>query len=216
MDERGRVVLIQTGEPTLPGGGLNCSGFAKWVVDGFRLARTGTLLDIEALKVKHLELRGNRWSLRHEEQRDPYFGLDWSRNLAVSAWQLEGLTAGSAEEFDVRRGEFLRYREDVGYAPQELELLLFLEAAENPGQYYLGSVNRDWGGQPSLRQHYHLVVLFPYFTEQGEFKVVVFDRNRESSLGELQERFSDSYFHVVRLPAAGPFTAPVPMAPSFR
>lgn len=215
MDERGRLVLIDSGEPA-PGGGLNCSGFAKWVVDGFALGRAGALLDIEGLKVKHLELRGNRWSLRHEEGRDPYFGLDWSRNLALRAWALEGLRSDDPEEFDVRRSEFLRYREDVGYAPEELELLLYLEALDYPDQYYVASVNRDYGREPSLRQHYHVVVLFPYFDAQGSFRVAVFDRNRQSSLEELRSRFADSFFHLVRLPGLGDFVAPVPGEPSFR
>jgi len=213
MDERGALVLIDSGEPAPAGGGLNCSGFAKWVVDGFHLGRTGTLLAIEPLKAKHLDLRGNRWSLPHEEGRDPYFGLDWSRNLAVSAWRLEGLRAEDPERFDVRRGEFLRYREDVGYAPAELELLLFLEAADSPGQYYLGSVNRDYGEGPSLRQHYHLVVLFPYFSASGEFRVAIFDRGQESSLPALARRFAGSHLHLVRLPGTGPFVAPALPAP---
>jgi len=208
MDETGALVLIRTGEAAPAGGGLNCSGFAKWVVDGFRLGRGAAMLAIEPLKAKHLQLRGNRWSLPHEDSRDPYFGLDWSRNLALSAWALEGAGAGSPEQFDVRRGEFLRYREDVGYAPGELELLLFLEAVDNPGQYYLGSVNRDYGEEPTLRQHHHLVVLFPYFSAEGEFRAVVFDRGRESSLAELARRFADSHVHLVRLPGAAAFVAP--------
>ncbi|MBT3274505.1 MAG: hypothetical protein HN368_15220, partial [Spirochaetales bacterium] len=60
--------------------GFNCSGFAKWVVDGLYLPRTGESLPIELLKVKHLDSRGNEWSRRYEDERDPYFGLDWSRN----------------------------------------------------------------------------------------------------------------------------------------
>jgi hypothetical protein len=208
LNERGALVLIESGEPAPAGGGLNCSGFAKWVVDGFRLGRRAPMLAIEPLKAKHMDLRGNRWSLPLEDRRDPYFGLDWSRNLAASAWALEGLAAQDPEEFDVRREEFLRYREDVGFPVEELELLSFLEASDSPGEYYLGSVNTDYGGGPNLRQHVHLVVLFPYFSAAGELRVAVFERGRETSLAAVAARYPGSYVHLVRLPAGASFLAP--------
>ncbi|MFW5737349.1 MAG: hypothetical protein ACOCYX_00415, partial [Spirochaetota bacterium] len=84
MDEEGNLVFIeslvlQDQEP-----GFNCSGFAKWIVDGLHNGLYGSFLPIEPLKEKHLEVRGHRWSEPLEDARDPYFGLDWTRNLAVT------------------------------------------------------------------------------------------------------------------------------------
>ncbi|HOV65084.1 MAG TPA: hypothetical protein PLG43_14520, partial [Spirochaetia bacterium] len=45
MDSDGRYVSIATLLP-LEHGGLNCSGFAKWIVDGIYYAKTGSYLDI--------------------------------------------------------------------------------------------------------------------------------------------------------------------------
>ena len=43
MDASGRLVFIATGEAAPPGrGGFNCSGFAKWVVDGFYAPLSGS------------------------------------------------------------------------------------------------------------------------------------------------------------------------------
>lgn len=210
MDADLRYIYIETGLPQEGIGGLNCSGFAKWISDGFYFPLVGRYLEIEDLKEKHLEYRGNRWSLRFEEERDPYFGLDWSRNLAAALWGAQGYPMEGPEDFDVRQVDYLGYREDVGFPVEELELLLFLEAGANPGHFYIGSVNREFGGQPVLRQHFHLVVLFPYFTPSGSFRAAVFDRTQESSLEGIPQRFPGAYIHLVRLPLGDSFVPPMP------
>jgi len=40
-------------------------------------------------------------------------------------------------------------------------------------------------GTPTLRQHHHVIVLFPYFDARGSFQVVVMERNQETSLASL-------------------------------
>jgi hypothetical protein len=218
MDDQGRYVRIADlapqgswpggGRQAAPGGGLNCSGFAKWVVDGFILPLTGRYLDIAALKQRHLELRGNRWSRRFEESRAPYFGLDWSRNLAAALRKAAGLPDLGPEAGDVRGVQYLRYREDVGYSMDELPLALFLDNREHPGCFYLGSLNREYGGDPVLRQHYHLTVFLPYITTAGAFRVAVFDTGRETGLEDIQRRFAGHFVHLVRLDGSGEFRAP--------
>jgi hypothetical protein len=211
LDADSRYVFIESGDPQAAAGGLNCSGFAKWISDGFYYGLAGRYLAIEPLKEKHLDYRGNRWSLRFEDERDPYFGLDWSRNLAVSLWRARGYKSLSPEDFDVRRIEFLAYREDVGYPVEDLKVLMFLEAAANPGHFYIGSLNREYGSKPVLRQHFHMIVLFPYFTPTGALRVVVFDRNREVTLEGTADRYSGAYIHLVRMPVGERFVPQVPL-----
>jgi len=209
LDEESRYVFIDSGEPQGGAGGLNCSGFAKWISDGFYYGLTGRYLAIEPLKEKHLDYRGNRWSLRFEDERDPYFGLDWSRNLAASLWRARGYESLSPEDFDVRRVEYLAYREDVGFPVENLKLLMFLEAAANPGYFYIGSLNREYGSEPVLRQHFHMIVLFPHFTSSGTLRVAVFDRTRESTLEGTIDRYSGAYIHLVRMPVGDSFVPPL-------
>ncbi|GAB1482119.1 hypothetical protein MASR2M78_09340 [Treponema sp.] len=85
-DESGVLVRIASSVPAqgLNSGGVNCSGFAKWVVDGMLRPLTGTRLAIPALKVPPVD-RGSSFSDPYEALRDPYFGLDWTRNLANAA-----------------------------------------------------------------------------------------------------------------------------------
>jgi hypothetical protein len=212
LDEEGRYVRIADGSPQGNAGGLNCSGFAKWVVDGFYGPLAGgRYTAVAELKRRHPELRGNRWSQGYEQARDPYFGLDWVRNLASALGRAQGQAEGSPESSDVRHLEYLEYREDVGYPVEELELALFLATARQPGSFFLGSLNREMPGlpgQPVLRQHYHLAVFLPYFTAEGEFRVAVFDLNRESSLGDILRRFPGHFVHLQRLDARGSWVAP--------
>lgn len=211
LDADSRYVFIESGDPQGAAGGLNCSGFAKWISDGFYYGLTGRYLAIEPLKEKHLDYRGNRWSLRFEDERDPYFGLDWSRNLAASLWRARDYVSADPEDFDVRRVEYLAYREDIGYPVEDLKVLMFLEAVANPGHFYIGSLNREYGSEPVLRQHFHMIVLFPYFTPSGTLRIAVFDRAREATLEGAVKRYSGAYIHLVRMPVGERFMPQVPL-----
>lgn len=211
MDADGNLVFIETlvSQESLPG--FNCSGFAKWVVDGLYRQRTGRFLSLEPLKRKHLEYRGTSWSAPLEDARDPYFGLDWTRNLAVEMAALDrGVDPLSIdpESRDVRSVSTARYVEDVGYRIDSLTRVLYELARTEPGTFYLGSVNRLFGSDPVLRQHTHVVALFPYFTEDGRFEVAVMERNVETSVESLQRRYPDDFIHLVRVRGDHGFVPP--------
>ncbi|MDP3177565.1 MAG: hypothetical protein Q8M76_06650, partial [Spirochaetaceae bacterium] len=82
LDSAGSPVYIATGEPQRRPFGLNCSGFAKWIVDGLYKPLTGTYLDPREMAQRHQEDRNGSLSAAVEEELDPFFGLDWTRNLA--------------------------------------------------------------------------------------------------------------------------------------
>ena len=120
------------------------------------------------LRSRDSDLRGTAWSARYEEEQDPYFGLDWSRGLARAWPGANGRDAGPGS-LDVRDSDRVPWLKDVGYPVESLRSLLYFEAREQPGTIYLGSVNARAKGAPSgssllLRQHHHLVVLFPFST----------------------------------------------------
>lgn len=210
MDAAGRMVYIRDVSPQGAASGFNCSGFAKWVVDGFFRPLTGRLTDIARLKVKDAGIRGNRWTGPLEESRDPYFGLDWSRNLARELARARGETGASAESWDVRDAPGFAYVDDVGYAIADLPTVLYRLARAAPGRIYLGSVNRPAPGDPELRQHSHLVVLLPYTDAGRVFRVAVFESSTETSTGSLARRYPSDFIHLVRFQARGDFDPPVP------
>jgi hypothetical protein len=205
IDEKGRFVFISTLEPQPGAGGLNCSGFVKWVVDGYYYALRGRNISVAEAARKDEEARGS--SLADSlEALDPYFGLDWTRNLAVildSARHPREARA-DVEAFDLRTTETVPYVEDIGYPMDSLWMLLYRRTMAKPGEFYLGSVN-DTTGPGGLRQHYHTLVLLPYFDAGGVFRVRIFERMKESGLDALAARYPGAYIHLVRAAAEGTF-----------
>lgn len=201
QDSQGRYVLIATGEPQPSVGGFNCSGFAKWVADGIYRTLSGSGLGIPELKKRQSAVRGNSWTDLHESVRDPFFGLDWTRNIACSLYREQTGLSCRPEDRDVRAATGYPYREDVGYPVEELPLILYRLALTDPGHFYMGSVNIAYGEEPVIRQHIHVALFFPYFDEEGRYRAVVMERNLETNLKSLEERYPGSYVHLVRLEA---------------
>ena len=157
--------------------------------------------------------RGGKWSARYEEELDPYFGLDWTRGLARSIAQARTGSVPGDEELDVRDADHVPYVKDAGYSVPGLRTVLYFLARRNPGSMYLGSVNAasretSQDGIPTLRQHHHVIVLLPYFDSRGAFRVVVMERNVETSLASLDRRYAEEYVHLVRLDSSGVFAPP--------
>jgi len=214
MDESGRYVFIRDdsfqGDGTA--GGLNCSGFAKWVVDGILYPLTGSFLPVEPLKEKHPDFRGNRWSSKAEDLEDPYFGLDWTRNLAVRAFltlfpemKAVGGLRSDPEAADVNYLRYHEYEEDVGYPVGQLPTILYELARRNVDRFYLGSVNMLTHGEHDLRRHYHVAVFIPWLDSEGGLEVSIMERNTETSLENFVERYRGNYIHLVEVPNPGGF-----------
>ena len=209
QNENGEFVFINDGSVQGEKGGFNCSGFAKWIIDGLCYPEIGRYLSLEKLKKRHPDLRGNGWSETYEKERDPYFGLDWTRNLAVQAADaLYAAETPSTESMDVRNVPFMHYTEDIGYPVEDIRLILFLLTAMEPGQVYLGSINREYGKGPQLRQHVHVVVFLPYITAAGDFKISVMERHTETSVESLLDRYGKNFVHLVKIKGFRQFFPP--------
>ncbi len=210
IDEDGEYVYIETLEKQFRDDcGLNCSGFAKWVVDGLFYPIHGKYIEISRLKEKHPDLRGSDWSERYEDQRDPYFGLDWIRNLGFVMKNTDARSyLQDRDKIDVSGVPFFKYTTNVGYPVRDLKLLFYFLARIEPGYIYIGSVNREVGKKPMLRQYVHVVVFCPYIDENDEIVVDVFERYTgvlETNLESLEKRFRNDYIHLVRIRAEGDF-----------
>ncbi|MDR1248446.1 MAG: hypothetical protein LBK63_03995 [Treponema sp.] len=231
IDENGRYVFInnlalQTGEP-----GLNCSGFAKWMVDGILRPLTGERLAVGPLKVPFGE-RGSGFTAPWEELRDPFFGLDWTRNLASAANKaLRAPVFGELAEIEVRDAPFSAvirrdgqgattrpfpgYLPEAGFSIEGIHPLLYTLAVDEPGRIYLASVNSEMGapvtegnprGLPRMRQHFHVAVLIPYFNSYGNFRVALFESAEETQFNAFKVRYpGDYYVNLVRIPVETSF-----------
>ena len=214
MDASGRLVSIATGKPAPSGrGGFNCSGFAKWVIDGFYFPLVGSLTNIDALRSRDSDLLGKAWTAKFEEEQDPYFGLDWSRGLARTLASARTGQMPGPEALDVTVSDRFTHLKDVGYSVEDLPGLLYFLARSRPGMIYLGSVNASSSGAPDgssvlLRQHHHVVVLFPFFDEGGDFHAVVMERNKETGVPSLIRRYKGQYINLVKVDSSGQFDPP--------
>lgn len=204
IDINGNFVYIDSLNLQEGDGGLNCSGFAKWVVDGIYKPVTGENIDISYLKEKHYELRGNRWSDKLEKDDDPYFGLDWTRNLA---YEILKLTEPESDvvSVDVKNLRYHFQKENIGFAIDNLKTVLYELAVTYPYNFYLGSLNSKSSEPPYLRQHTHVVVLFPYIDKKGNFQVQVYSLNDKISLGYLKNNWKDNFIHLVQIEASARF-----------
>jgi hypothetical protein len=229
----GAPVYIATGKPQVQPTGLNCSGFAAWVADGFYKPLTGVLLDPRALASRHVEARPTGAADRYETELDPFFGLDWTRNIAKALLDARYPSRSHGlSESDVRISPFAlvsptgaidpagvngsssyrdypAYQLDLGYEVSGLKGLLYVLALREPGSIYLGSIARKSGGAiPGLSRHYHVAVLAPYFAEDGRFEVAVFESDVETSVDAIMRRVPKDYIHLVRIKAERDYDPP--------
>jgi hypothetical protein len=214
IDQTGRYVYINTGMEQRGQPGLNCSGFAKWLIDGILRPVTGERMEIPPLKAPFGK-RGSSHTDLWEEWRDPFFGLDWIRNLASQAGStLYSPSFGSLNEIEVRHEPFSQiilrgkrnsviysypgFVENAGYGIEGLQALLYTLAIDEPGRFYLAAVNNERGpltttenprGTPRMREYFHVAALIPYFNERGVFQIAVFESAAETSFNALRSRY---------------------------
>jgi hypothetical protein len=150
-----------------------------------------------------------------EEWRDPFFGLDWIRNLAARVGTtLYSPSFGTLKEIEVRHEPFSQiilrgkrnsviyaypgFLENAGYGIEGLHALLYTLAIDEPGKFYLAAVNNERGplsspenprGTPRMREYFHVAALIPYFNERGAFQIVVFESAAETSFNALRSRY---------------------------
>jgi hypothetical protein len=231
INRNGDYVFINSLEKQDGRGGLNCSGFAKWVVDGMLRPLSGERLEIPPLKAAYGS-RGSSFTEAWEAARDPFFGLDWIRNLASrAAAALRSEDYAALEEFEVRQWPFSEvttrqnrtpaarsypgFLKDAGFGMEGLHPLLYTLAVDEPGRIYLAAVNAEMGppttadnprGRPRMRQYFHIAVLVPYFNRYGNFQVAVFESAEETRFNTFKTRYPEGhYVNLVRIPVTRTF-----------
>lgn len=192
--------------------GFNCSGFAKWIIDGFYTPLCSDnepkYISLIQLRKKHLDKRGTQDILIYEDSRDPYFGLDWTRNLAVELAKKRGENP-EYKSFDVIESKVYKYVNNCGYPLLKIEEIIKEKANEKTNYIYLGSINGFFGDNPKLWQHYHIAVFIPYY-ENDVFKIAVLERNKETSFKYLLSRYPNTWCHLVEISTEGLYELKAP------
>ncbi len=211
QNAQGEMVFFSSGNSQRITNGLGAEGFTKWVMDGlFAPLNEGKLIDLAFLTAapKDSERRYHPW-MEPFADRQPFLRLDWNRNLAFAVNRaMLPRRRINLRDTDVNTNPFVAYIDDVGFPLNRLKTVLFVEAIRNPGVLYLGSVNLIQGTHPALRIHTHTVVMLPYFTKNGDFRIALFDNNSETSVEDLQRRFPGGFVHLQRVITNGSFNLP--------
>ncbi|MDR2865371.1 MAG: hypothetical protein LBV68_07175 [Spirochaetaceae bacterium] len=220
INEDGVYVFIETEKSQDGTTGLNCSGFAKWVIDGMIYPISGENLMIGALKEPYGK-RGSNFTLPFERIRDPYFGLDWTRNLAAAIGStLKSDNFASLSEIEVQNAPFSallvrsgqkttirsypEHLAEAGFDFTGIQPLLYSLAIDEPRYIFLGAINTI-GGRPSLRTYFHIVILVPYFDENSDFRIAIFESAEETSFNRFKTRYPGHYINLSRVPVTRDF-----------
>ena len=183
-------------------GGVNCSGFAKWIVDGIIRPLAGEGLYIEPLKTR-TAAPDTEFTRPFRDTDALFFALDWTRNLASAVVSLSSghTVLPDVSGVDVTADPFAGtdgYLKNVGYHAADLIPLLYYLAVKEPGHFYLGAVNRE-RGTPPMREYHHVAAFFPYFDQNGKFTVAVFESAVETPIASFIATNSDAFVHLVRV-----------------
>ncbi len=200
-------------------GGVNCSGFAKWIIDGIIKPIAGQGTFIKALTTK-TEVPDTYFTKPYEYKK-LFFGLEWIRNLAAASLSLNlkrtvtPINSGIDVEIEpfalvppIKNksnnikafASFKGYEKNVGYQTNYLEALLYYLASSEPGHFYLGALSKEMG-EPPLRHYHHIAIFFPYFDIFGNFHISVFESAAETSMTDFMKRNSNSFIALVRVRA---------------
>ena len=191
------------------GFGLCCSGYAKWIADGYyyplRKKNHPRLqyMSIRKLRQIYPALRGDKQSYQYEMSREPFFGLDWTRNIARELAEEKYKQNFFYNSFDVTHSFKIKYEKDRGFPIEKIPEVLKEQTLLHPNRWYLVSINGEFGENPTLIQHHHIAVFFPYINKDGIFRLPVLERTRRTSFEYLISRYPNTYCHLVWLELDG-------------
>ena len=218
FDASGDPVLIQDGSPQDKkaifaaisagqdaagiSGGVNCAGFAKWIIDGMIKPVAGNGLEINPLKTE-TRSPDSRHTNPYKDDSDTFFALDWTRNLASAVVSLSARHTVRHENsgVDVTVNPYAGlpgYRQYMGYKVTSLKPLLYYLAMKEPGHFYLGAVSSE-RGSPAVREYHHVAVFFPYFDAAGTFTIAVFESAKETPVDKFVANNASSYVNLSRV-----------------
>lgn len=189
---------------------VNSFGFVKWIADGFYKPATGRMMDLNDLVEEHFtETPDNNWLIRETFKRNPYFGLDWIKNIGLKLNQLF-VPNTTVNEIQFKSIPFYGFNESAGYSSGTLEFLLYYAAAKHPSKFYFLSFSSSspWDKELTLLEHQRTAVAFPYIDYQGLLSVAYYESGKKLSQKELENRLGDNNVYLVSVELSHLFHLP--------
>jgi hypothetical protein len=181
-------------------GGVDFAGFAKWIIDGIVEPGAGEGTHIDPLLMRTIPPSSD---FEEPGPDNPFFALDWTRNLASAVVSLDRRKAVKPDSsgVDVAESVFSDscvYQKNVGYSTRDLAPLLYWLAVSEPGHLYLGAVCRQ-NNVPPVPSFFGIAVFFPYFNRDGSFSVAVFENARKTTLEAFIAQNTGSFTNLARV-----------------
>ena len=200
IDEFGDFVYISNGlSQNIQKKGINCSGFVKDVVDNYIRLKYSNFkwLSLSILKEKRISERAETSYVAFEGKYDPYFGLDWVKNLTDQINQYYNYRIDKALIYD--KDVYSQYFPNAGYYFTNLKEVLFRDQKQDSKYFYILVFNRLRTQSPVIPEYYHIAIAVPYF-ENYHFYIRVFESGDETSFDNLVDFHSKEKVAIFKVP----------------
>lgn len=209
MSERGKWVDISDGSE-YSRALVNSFGFVKWIADGFYKPATGRLMNLNDLVFKHFEeAPNNNWLIKETFRRNPYFGMDWIKNIGLKLNRLS-VPDITANEIEVRTVPFYGFTETAGFDTSALRFVMYYLAAKEPSRFYFISYSRpsQWTGDRTLLEHSKTAVAFPTIDYRGLLDLSYYENGKKIDAEDIEERIGDANIYLIGVETSTMFYLP--------
>lgn len=209
MSEKGKWVDISDGSE-YSRALVNSFGFVKWIADGFYKPATGHLMNLNDLILKHFEeAPNNNWLIKETFKRNPYFGMDWIKNIGLKLNRLS-VSDVTTDEIEVKTVPFYGFTETAGFDTSALRFVMYYLAAKEPSRFYFISYSSpsQWDGDRTLLEHSKTAVAFPTIDYRGLLSLSYYENGKKIDPEEIEERIGDANIYLIGVETSTLFYLP--------
>jgi len=190
---------------------ISSMGFLKWIADGLIEPLTGSNCYIKPLFTPTLNPVPGSLASVSLENKDLYKSLNWTRNLAVavaSARSRNSLLRFANSGAGVTKLEMpdCPHIPNVGYPIEKLPALLSVLAVTEPDLFFFAAICEKVPSDKELHQFEKGAAIFPYYSTDNKFKVVVFENGVEYTLNQFMQKYPNTFIELVRVKASVKFS----------
>jgi|GEM_PF-1147065 len=174
---------IQTGKSP----GINCSGFVKEITDNLIRLKDPKFkrLTVEECKEKRYEDRKDNSYAAYDDDLDPFFGVDWTKNLVDRINYHYDYKIIKAEA--VNKDKYSQYFEESGYYFKDMQEIIFRDQQKDSSYFYFIVFNKLRNTKPMIPTFYHIAAVVPVFTA-NKFELKIYESGAETSYVNILKR----------------------------
>ena len=196
----GEYVYIATGKKQNPSEqGVNCSGYAKEVVDSYLryMNPDFNYLKISDLKEKNNDEKMNELFTFYDLKYDIFFGLNWTKNLVNKINILCNYGTNKAKELS--NDDYFLFTEIRGFDVSDLKEIIFRDQLKDDTYFYILALNKIRKEKPIIEEFTHISLLVPYFNSNN-FYTRFFESGAETSFENIMKNYGNGKVRIFKIP----------------